>query len=223
VASAGAIRARALISLGRFDEAASVASYDGGAVIRSMEAELLATRALAHACEGRAQEATSLAAEARSLSKAVEVPVLTGSVACIIASRSADDSAVARALELADQCRATRYVDGLIIAYRGYPELGRLIACHEPNRRWLRDLMRTSHDEDILNVVGLGALGGTETSLSPREAEVFRLMRLGMSNREIASSLFISEATVKVHAHHIYGKLGVRTRTEAVLKAPVVQ
>jgi ATP/maltotriose-dependent transcriptional regulator MalT len=83
--------------------------------------------------------------------------------------------------------------------------------------------MRTSHDEDILNVVGLGALGGTETSLSPREAEVFRLMRLGMSNREIASSLFISEATVKVHAHHIYGKLGVRTRTEAVLKAPVVQ
>jgi ATP/maltotriose-dependent transcriptional regulator MalT len=48
-------------------------------------------------------------------------------------------------------------------------------------------------------------------------------MRLGMSNREIGNTLFISEATVKLHAHHIYDKLGVRTRTEAVLKAPVIQ
>jgi DNA-binding NarL/FixJ family response regulator len=223
VASAEAIRARALISLGRFDEAASAASWDGGAVIRSMKGELLATRALARACEGRVDEAMDLVGEAEGLSAAVEIPILAGAARCIVASHSGAAEVSELALRVAAQCQTTRYVDGLIIAYRGYPELGRLIASDKRHRRWLRDLMRTSCDDDILSVVGLGALGGTQTSLSPREAEVFRLMRLGMSNREIGNTLFISEATVKLHAHHIYDKLGVRTRTEAVLKAPVIQ
>ena len=83
VASAGAIKARALISLGLFDEAASAASYDEGKVIRSMEAELIATRALARACGGRADEARDLARDARTLSRAVEVPVLTSAALCI--------------------------------------------------------------------------------------------------------------------------------------------
>jgi ATP/maltotriose-dependent transcriptional regulator MalT len=164
-----------------------------------------------------------LVGEAESLSAAVEIPILAGSARCIVASYSGAAEASELAVRVAAQCQTTRYVDGLVIAYRGYPEFGRLIASDERHRRWLRDLMRTSCDNDILSVVGLGALGGTQTSLSPREAEVFRLMRLGMSNREIANTLFISEATVKLHAHHIYDKLGVRTRTEAVLKAPVIQ
>jgi ATP/maltotriose-dependent transcriptional regulator MalT len=42
------------------------------------------------------------------------------------------------------------------------------------------------------------------------------LAAAGLSNREIASTLFVSEATVKVHLRHIYEKLGVRRRPEAV-------
>lgn len=56
-------------------------------------------------------------------------------------------------------------------------------------------------------------------SLSNREAEVLRLVADGRSNREIASHLFLSEATVKTHLNHIFSKLGVENRTSAIATA----
>lgn len=56
-------------------------------------------------------------------------------------------------------------------------------------------------------------------ALTPREAEVLRLMASGFSNREIADALGTAEGTVKNHASNILSKLGVRDRTRAVLKA----
>ncbi|WP_329499489.1 response regulator transcription factor [Kitasatospora herbaricolor] len=53
-------------------------------------------------------------------------------------------------------------------------------------------------------------------ALSSREREVLRLVAKGTSNRAIAGVLFISEATVKTHLTHIYGKLGVGDRAAAV-------
>ncbi|MGV9972042.1 LuxR C-terminal-related transcriptional regulator [Nocardia beijingensis] len=58
-----------------------------------------------------------------------------------------------------------------------------------------------------------------DTTLSRREIEVLRLVSDGRSNREIARQLFLSETTVKSHLVHIYGKLGVRSRTSAVARA----
>jgi ATP/maltotriose-dependent transcriptional regulator MalT len=55
--------------------------------------------------------------------------------------------------------------------------------------------------------------------LSARELEVLGLIAEGHSNREIAAKLFLSLNTVKVHCSHIYGKLGVKSRTQAVAKA----
>jgi LuxR family maltose regulon positive regulatory protein len=55
--------------------------------------------------------------------------------------------------------------------------------------------------------------------LSERELEVLELVARGLTNREIASRLFLSLNTVKAHTRNIYGKLGVRSRTQAVAKA----
>lgn len=53
-------------------------------------------------------------------------------------------------------------------------------------------------------------------SLSARELEVLRLVDRGLSNGEIASKLFVAPSTVKTHLENVYGKLGVRRRTQAV-------
>lgn len=55
--------------------------------------------------------------------------------------------------------------------------------------------------------------------LSQRELEVLRLIGAGFSNREIAKKLFIAVGTVKRHINNIYGKLSVRSRTQAIAKA----
>lgn len=55
--------------------------------------------------------------------------------------------------------------------------------------------------------------------LSERELEILGVLATGASNREIANTLFITEGTVKNHVTNILGKLGVRDRTQAALKA----
>jgi DNA-binding NarL/FixJ family response regulator len=56
-------------------------------------------------------------------------------------------------------------------------------------------------------------------SLSKRETEVFRLLADGLSYSEIAAALFLGEATVKSHVHHVLQKLGLRDRLQAVVYA----
>lgn len=71
----------------------------------------------------------------------------------------------------------------------------------------------------------VGELAGAAPSeleavaLTPRQLEVIRLLEDGMTNKEIASRLILSEATVKNHVHSILAKLDARTRGEAAAKA----
>jgi len=55
--------------------------------------------------------------------------------------------------------------------------------------------------------------------LTNREVEVLRVLSRGLSRRQIAQTLYISESTVRHHLEHIYGKIGVTTRTAATLFA----
>jgi DNA-binding CsgD family transcriptional regulator len=63
----------------------------------------------------------------------------------------------------------------------------------------------------ILNQSQLDALG-----MTPRELEILSLIAEGLSNREIADRLFVSENTVKTHCSRAFDKLGARRRTQAV-------
>jgi DNA-binding NarL/FixJ family response regulator len=60
------------------------------------------------------------------------------------------------------------------------------------------------------------AEGVTRVQLTPRELATLRLMADGKVNKEIASELGISERTVKTHLGHLFEKLGVTSRTEAI-------
>jgi DNA-binding NarL/FixJ family response regulator len=63
----------------------------------------------------------------------------------------------------------------------------------------------------VVNHVRLQELGVT-----PRELEILQLMADGLSNREMAGALFVSENTVKTHASRLFDKLSVNRRTKAV-------
>jgi DNA-binding NarL/FixJ family response regulator len=56
-----------------------------------------------------------------------------------------------------------------------------------------------------------------DLGITRREMEILELVALGLSNREIAEKLFVSENTVKTHCSRAFDKLGARRRTEAVL------
>ncbi|MEP7256426.1 MAG: response regulator transcription factor [Ferruginibacter sp.] len=55
--------------------------------------------------------------------------------------------------------------------------------------------------------------------LTGRETELLALIAKGLSNKEIADRLFVSENTVKKHLNNVYAKLDVTRRTQAILKA----
>jgi len=68
--------------------------------------------------------------------------------------------------------------------------------------------------EDVREVVGADVKGVTK-----REAEILQLVASGHSNKQIAGSVHLSEATIKWHLHNIFRKLEVKTRTQAIVVA----
>ena len=66
---------------------------------------------------------------------------------------------------------------------------------------------------------GAVAVPGMVQPLSAREHEVLTLLAAGHPNREIAEKLFITVDTVKRHISHLFDKLGVSNRTQAVARA----
>lgn len=99
-------------------------------------------------------------------------------------------------------------------------------------------LLKDTHASELRRAVKAAAVGQVQLSpqaaayllnavripeqpemLTPRENDVLRLLAQGQSNKEIARALHLVEDTVKSHVRHILAKLGVQSRTQAVLVA----
>jgi DNA-binding CsgD family transcriptional regulator len=75
----------------------------------------------------------------------------------------------------------------------------------------VREVMVAAPAEFVRDQEKLESLG-----ITPRELEVLQLIAEGLSNKEIAARVFVSENTIKTHSSRVFDKLGARRRTQAV-------
>jgi ATP/maltotriose-dependent transcriptional regulator MalT len=78
-----------------------------------------------------------------------------------------------------------------------------------------RRLQRAMHRPDAQG----GAPIGKGEELTKRELSILRRLETGLSNKEIAEAIFVSEGTLKWHLHNVYGKLNVKNRSGAMTRA----
>jgi LuxR family transcriptional regulator, maltose regulon positive regulatory protein len=220
---AATLRARIEALEGRLDLAvAQLAVRLPRAPVRSMVGEHRATQAVLAAAGGRADDAARFAAEAREQTKSVEAIVLADcalAVAAVMTQTSDQDAVAARAFETAS---SRSNLDGWLFAARIFPPLVRATLRNEHLRRRVAEALELAGEGGLIIATGKddpASLPRLTGALSPREREVLALIAEGLTNREIARKLFISESTAKVHVHHILEKLGARSRTEAALIA----
>ena len=89
---------------------------------------------------------------------------------------------------------------------------------------WLGQTLTRKKPAVIIMVVPTAAAGPfatdemrvSELGITARELEILGLIASGLSNREIAGRLFVSENTVKTHSSRLFDKLGAKRRTQAV-------
>jgi DNA-binding NarL/FixJ family response regulator len=205
---------------GRLDLASKLAHDRLPGASRASLAEATCSRALVLACAGRVDDALELVADVRDSTSAIETTVLIPAVEAICAVRGGSNEMFARADALEATAFETGGLDLLVTSYRACPELLSILLRAEGSRQF-RELVERVRDSDLADAAGqpLATNGDRRLLLSPRELEVFELLRKGFTNRQIAKLLFIEQSTVKVHAHHIYDKLGVRSRSALAVQA----
>ncbi len=195
-------------------------------VSQAFRGEWLGTQALLQAALGRSESATRLSREARELSSHADPRHLADLALAVAAVQEGLGEASGQTArnKLSGVIKGG-YLDAVVFACRAFPPLARVAAEDEALAPELTRLLASSHDVDIGRAAGLAMPRELRTNerLSRRERDVYELLVQGRSNREIAKTLFIGESTAKVHVRHIFEKLGVHTRVEAVAAGRTIE
>jgi LuxR family maltose regulon positive regulatory protein len=215
------IRARLLLQQRCISEASALEPPDVTVAVKGMRGEVVATRGLVLACAGRLDEAEVLAAEAAAITRTIETNVLAAAIRAMVAVKSRRSSAVDLLHALVDTTFEMGGKDLLIGCCRASPELLAALLAVRVLRERVASVLARSGDPLLAHAIETARNANLDViqALSPREHEVYELLIAGASNRQIAQRLFISEATVKVHVHHVYDKVGVRSRSALALAA----
>jgi len=216
-----ATRMRILVQEGRGSEACALERPDVTSSIPSIGGEVLAVGGLALATVGRFAEARSLAERAIAGTKGVETRVMVAAIRALCDLRERSAGAKASIESFIDHGIESRAVDLVVTAYRGNSDLLAALLSSGTTRERVGHLMARVGDGDLLAAAGLEPdyLYDPLESLSRRERDVYELLCDGLGNAEIGRRLFITEGTVKVHVHHIFDKLGIRSRTALAINA----
>ena len=191
-----------------------------------MEGDYLATHGFALACCGRTDEAKGLLEASEAVTTHLEAGVLREFAKAVASRFERSDSTIDPNLLMTAliATRDTGNFDAFVCAYRAFPML--LLTPPELTQidtDPFSELVR-SLDGGLAATLGMKPPQREAQSpaepLTPREREVLDLVRQGLTNREIARTLWIAESTVKVHIHHVLAKLGARSRTEAAALTP---
>jgi ATP/maltotriose-dependent transcriptional regulator MalT len=217
--NARTLRARLLLTQHRLDEAIEVTSWAIEDIpTGAMYGEYLAMGALSRAIAREHDASRTLLRKARKVTTAVEVRTLGAVVNALAAvDERGGGAAVMNAITVAVELESW---EPLVCGSRAGPRLLRVLAVDERAKRHLVRVLTRSRDLALLRSVGLARkiTSGRGGLLSRREQDVMDLLKQGLTNREIAKTLVISEATAKVHVQHILQKLRARTRAEAVAR-----
>jgi ATP/maltotriose-dependent transcriptional regulator MalT len=179
--------------------------------------ELAAYHAVALACAGSRDEAEGLATSILQGAPSLEAHGLAMAAIAIAGLGTSNEQP--RRENLLTFCSDTGNLDGALCALRGSTVLWRSLeetpTSSEATRSMAEHLLRAA--APVEGRPSTGSYDEISGHLSRREQDVLEQLERGFSNKQIAKELFISEVTVKAHLRHIYAKIGVNSRTQAVL------
>ena len=155
------------------------------------------------------------------MTRFLDVVVLALAVRAVVDVRAGSDTAFDAARLLLETAVSRRALDLFVTTYRASPEVLRLLLASSVSSERALFVARRAGDSELAIQLGGSPewIFDSRSALTPREREVYLLLTQGMTDKEIASLLFISPGTAKSHVHRILDKLGYKSRRALMLDA----